>query len=190
MSIKTIKKGKHLVYWRDETGRLRNQTIHGEKAKATKFERDIREQVTRTRKGLPSCSTENSEKTEPKRYREFLVEFCERHKAEHSEENALSHLNSGVRLIKRAGDLALNEYKSEHVLSLRVDMLQEKLSARTVNKTLAQIKTQFRQAVELGHIERNPADSKLLKPLPEHSTARRALGLDDLKSIVSLADPP
>ncbi len=190
MSVKTIKKGVHRVFWRNETNIQRNKTIHGEKALAQAFERDMLSEVARKKWDLPNCSNENSEKTEPKRYREFLVEFCERHKAEHSETNAHSHLNAGIKLIKLAGDLPLNEYTTEHLLALRMKMLKRGLAPRTVNKTVAHIKTQFRHAEDLGHIERNPCASRLLKPLPEHSLSRRALGLEQLREIVRLADPP
>ncbi len=190
MSIKTIRKGKHIVFWRDETGRLRNRTVHGEKSKAVALERDIKDQVARKKWDLPNSSNGNCETAEPKTYQEFLIEFCEDHEVVHSRITAKQHLKVGAQLVKSAGARPLTDYSTSDFLSLRKKMLKRGLAAETVNKAIGQLRTQFQMALDLELIAKNPAASGLLKRLKGQSKARRALGLSQIQDIVSHADRP
>jgi len=190
MSVKTLKKGKHRVYWRDEQGRQRNRTIRGNQTKAKAFEKELRDQVTRLKAGLPGSFDENSAGNRPEIYSAFLAEFCERHAEEHSENNARSHLNAGVRLIRIAGDLPLTEYTTRDILQVRSKILSEGLSPRSANRAVAHIKTQFGHALEFDLIPKNPAASRLLKPIREHASPRKALTLEKIRRVVNYADEP
>lgn len=190
MSIVTLRKGKYRVIWRDEHHRQHGHVIYGEKSKAQAWERDKRDQIARMKENLPVSSENDSKENEIQLYSQFLTSYCDRHKLERTYANSRHHLNSGARLIKVAGDRHMSEYSTEDLLRVRADILKKKLSPRTANRVISQIKTQFNHAIALKLLITNPAASILLRPLPEHESPRRALALEEIEKIVGYADKP
>lgn len=191
MSIETIKKGRHKVYWRDASGRLRRKTISGVKQRAIQFERDMREKVTRIKAGLePSWNDCSENEASPISYREFLVQFADRQRAEYSESSGQYHLNAGARFIQAIGNRPLTDYAPQDFLDYRRSLLDRGLANGSVNKHVQSLKTQFGHALELGLVATDPAKTRLLKPLPQATTPRRAFSREELERIVGYTEPP
>jgi integrase len=186
--------------FRDQNGRQRRITTKStDRRKAAKiadsFEKVAREKRTRTHVlrviaqlheeigGQPICRTS---------LREFATSWLVEKEASTVAVTSDFYRASVAKLLRFLGERAefpINEITKQDLLSYRKSLIG-KVSAKTINHDFAAIRMLFRSARKEDVIEKDPAETiaALRTARNGASSARRAFTLDELRTILSVAD--
>ena len=120
----------------------------------------------------------------------FVEGWLQRRQREIAPASYTAYANAAGNFVAWLGDLAarpLADLDTKHFIAFR-DAQAKRVSAVTVNKFIKQLRVIFEDARREGYLADNPAkDCQRLKETA--SSARRPFTLDELRAVLSVADP-